>query len=137
MASGAKMKSRHPSQFLIVAVLALAGVGIYCVAVIFESSRLAPPTGCATLECFMQNMPPAVHLSKITWNGQSRIVWIGDRMRGLSLPSGPACYVFDQNGQLIDWSPETGEGGVLDEISSIARGSPNVGIKQLIPMIRP
>jgi hypothetical protein len=48
-------------------------------------------------------------------------VCIGPTMAFPALPSGPSCYVFDDQGQLFDWTPNVGEGHPVDEFHNLAR----------------
>ena len=52
-------------------------------------------------------MPAPFQIAVVELDGKSYVVWIGGLARW-SLPSGRACYVFDETGKLVMWDTETG-----------------------------
>ena len=71
---------------------------------------LRPPSENIDFSTFADQMPPPKHLAIIDGlDGTRRIVWIGE-LAGMSFPSGPSCYVFDETGTLVRWSATTGDG---------------------------
>lgn len=93
---------------------------IYCGLILFgiigwgfvaseEKRRLRPPPGVTTLAKFASVMPQPTHLSIVEDGGSEYVIWIGG-LAHWSLPSGPACYVFDRSGNLVEWNTETGDG---------------------------
>jgi len=101
----------------------LSLITILLFAYLWESHRefqaLAPPINVTTIDEFSKSMPPPQHLrliDAIDVSGKQLIAWSGDLAGPLSLPSGRACYLFDNRGQLIDWQPETGDGGPVDDV---------------------
>lgn len=79
-----------------------------------EQARLAPPVGVATLPAFVDAMPPPQYLELVHNDGREYVAWFGEVSGPLDVPSGPSCYLFDDSGDLIDWQPETGDGGPVE-----------------------
>lgn len=48
-------------------------------------------------------------LLAIDHDGTRSLVCRGPRAGLLALPSGPAVYVFDEHGVLVDWTPDVGD----------------------------
>lgn len=92
---------------------------VLIVAYVFEVSRermnLTPPQGAATLSAFADAMPTPRRLELVRNNGRDFIAWTGDFSGPCDVPSGPSCYVFNDNGKLVDWQSETGDGGPVEE----------------------
>lgn len=90
-----------------------------------ERLNLAPPPGVATLSEFADTMPPPLRLELFQNDGRHYIVWTGELSGPVDVPSGHSCYIFDESGHLIDWQPETGDGGpVEDFLDSSAKKRP-------------
>lgn len=87
----------------------LFGIVVWLLVATAEKKRLRPPEGVATLAGFADAMPPPTRLAIIEDDGTQYVIWIGD-IAHWSLPSGPACYVFDRSGKLVEWDTETGDG---------------------------
>jgi hypothetical protein len=68
------------------------------------------------------------HLAFVVSDDKNRYVWLGrDHML---LGSGPPVYVFDDQGRLLEWSPDTGEGGKLDAIAREAFLAPRMTVAE-------
>ena len=102
------MKYKTHIEISMTSVLLVGVLGAWYLIASAERSRLTPPTD-ATLTTFADAMPPPQRLASISDAGETRIVWVGELSRW-SFPSGPACYVFDSTGQLIQWDYETLDG---------------------------
>lgn len=80
-----------------------------------ERARLTPPPTATTLQAFAEVMPSPKRLALITDSGETKLVWVGD-VALWSLPSGPACYVFNSSGKLVQWNLTTGDGEPTTEL---------------------
>ena len=75
-----------------------------------QLNALSPPSENIDFSTFADQMPPPKRLAIVDGSdGARRIVWIGE-LAGMSFPSGPSCYVFDETGTLVRWSATTGDG---------------------------
>lgn len=104
----------HRSETIALTIL-LVLIVAYIIEVSRERMSLAPPKGVATLSAFADAMPPPRRLELVRSDGRDFIAWTGDFSGPCDLPSGPSCYVFDDNGKLVDWQAETGDGGPVEK----------------------
>jgi hypothetical protein len=74
-----------------------------------ERARLTPKSNDISLRGFAASMSPPHALAVVEDAASSKIVWVGETAMW-SLPSGPACYVFDSKGTLVEWDVSTGDG---------------------------
>jgi len=110
------MKLYTRSDLVTVGVLASVGV-IALVRWSAECNRLTPPPSVTTLAAFADCMPAPQHLAVINDTGAAKVIWVGDVAKSMFIPtSGPACYVFDAKGNLIQWELETGHGEATDRL---------------------
>jgi hypothetical protein len=112
-------------------ILATLGILVFC-EYLREQRSIMPLRLGSTIEEFAVNACNPVHLS-VT---EERLVWIGKPPGPLSVSSGGPCYVFDLNGTLESWVPETGEGGKLDHISRLAFQHESVSVDEALALIR-
>jgi len=103
------MKRRTILELVVITVVPCVGLFVWNRIASAERMRLVPPASATTLKAFSEQMPPPKRLAKIDENGSTKIVWTGDAAL-FSLVSGPACYVFDERGNLIQWDLSTGDG---------------------------
>jgi hypothetical protein len=80
-----------------------------CVALdAFSSSRARPPKSVQTMDDFLAWKKGEVRgRGEFTTNGVTYVVMLGRPAR--SLASGPAAYLFDTNGQFVDWTADMGD----------------------------
>ena len=71
-------------------------------------ARARPPEGLATLEQFRRWKGAAV-IRQGTFESAGRTYTVMMGPAGRSLPSGPAAYLFDEQGRFIDWSSDIGD----------------------------
>src|SRR5262249_40901002 len=122
MAASEKLKPNVATRMLIrfgkacawVASLALI-LFLYVLEVRREDQRLAPPAGVTDFMAFSKRMSLPKRLAVVEHGGSEYIVWHGELAGPLAIPSGQSCYLFKGTGELIDWQPETGEGGRIDQ----------------------
>jgi hypothetical protein len=104
--------------------LSLGSLVLMTVAWLWEGARemqaLAPPAGVTTLSEFAATMPAPTRLELMVVDGREYIVWTGEIAGPLALPSGPACYLFDDAGNLEDWQAVTGDGGRVEDMINAA-----------------
>lgn len=94
----------------------LVGLAFYGWLAKRELAALTPSSDDVSFTTFAREMPPPRVLTHIHLrNGGERIVWNGE-IATMIVPSGGSCYVFDESGILIDWSPTTGDGESIDQI---------------------
>ncbi len=93
---------------------------------------VSPPKGVTHLSDFAKHMKPPRKLSRIQFDGQELIVWEGQLKPFPAVSSGPACYVFDLRGNLLEWSSETGEGGRVSEILAATRSAKGMALEEVI-----
>jgi hypothetical protein len=48
-------------------------------------------------------------VTKVQRDGNTYFIAYGPMDYRIAVPSGPAAYVFDQTGQMVDWSSDTGD----------------------------
>ena len=75
--------------------------------------RGVPPANVRTLAAFFAWRPEATRFF-VTKTKPQQLLALG-RLEGLVV-SGPAAYVFDEQGRLTDWELETGEGGSVTKL---------------------
>ncbi len=93
---------------------------------------VAPPQGVTHITVFAQQMKPPRRLARTQFESAEVIVWEGQLKPFPSVPSGPACYVFDRRGNLLEWSSETGEGGRVSEILAASRFAHDTSLSEVI-----
>jgi hypothetical protein len=71
-----------------------------------ERRKLVPPVD-LTLDTFFDWQPTTKWAVMKTAGDEQYLILIGP-MRGI-LPSGPSAYVFDKNGDLVDWETDAGD----------------------------
>jgi hypothetical protein len=117
----------------------LAGVFICLAMFKMENARsrlsLAPPAGVTTLTRFADRMPPPRQLELYLQDGRRYIAWHGERMSLLTFPSGPSCYLFDDRGQLVDWQPETGDGGPVQRFLSDSVQEQAISVDEALALV--
>src|SRR5207302_9745591 len=77
------------------------------------------PTGVSTVDDYFQNFGPPSYVRVMQRNdkiyyeilGQARgsRQWVGSICVFAALPSGPPAYIFDGNGHLVEWTPDSGD----------------------------
>jgi len=73
-------------------------------------ARMNNPAGrFGSVEEYVQHGRLPERVTKTMKEGRSYFIAFSPMNHGLAVPSGPAAYVFDSNGQLVDWSPDTGD----------------------------
>ena len=70
--------------------------------------RARPPEGLATLEEFRRWKGAAV-IRQGTFESAGKTYAVIMGPAGRSLPSGPAAYLFDDQGRFVDWSSDMGD----------------------------
>lgn len=97
-----------------------------------ERNRLAPPAGVTQLTEFAKLMPPPRSLSLVQQDGNEYVVWFGEVSGPIDLPSGPSCYVFDQQGALVEWQAETGDGGPVHRFLDRSSTFEKIGLDEAL-----
>jgi hypothetical protein len=86
-----------------------------CFTAEYASYRRADPTGCVfTLSEFLAWRQWAEQFALVDVGGQQHVIAYGPAGRTFLMASGPAAYVFDARGKLVDWSPDIGDDSVFD-----------------------
>jgi hypothetical protein len=129
---GFAFRIRLRNFVLLVGILSLAMV-FWVLLAATEIKRLSPPPGVNTLIEFAAVMPPPRRLAMVNVAKEERIVWIGESGTW-SLPSGPACYVFDRSGRLLEWSAETGDGQRTTRVVRLAWDADQLTVKEAIDL---
>lgn len=81
-----------------------------------HAQAVRPPPGATNLNAFLQTGPKVARIQRFTVGDRSYIEVVGrPPLIGLSLPSGPPAYVFDESGTLLDWAGDTGEATHFNE----------------------
>lgn len=114
-------------------ILAIA----YPFEVVRERRKLAPPKNVTTLVAFADQMPPPRGLALIRHHGSEYIAWRGEISGPVDLPSGAAYYLFDTNGNLFKWQPETGDGGPVDDILKSSEAMQTLTFQEAVAMTMP
>jgi hypothetical protein len=99
-------------SFLKVAAIVIVLLIGYLVVDFTLLGRGVPPAIVKTFDAFLEWRPEATDFYAI--ENPPRLVAIG-RSEGLVV-SGPAAYVFDESGKLIEWEVEMGEGGQVTKL---------------------
>jgi|GEM_PF-2553292 len=70
--------------------------------------RLPPDTN---LIKYLEERPNAYVVLKFVSDGKDYVYVVGrySSWQMISLPSGPPAYIFDERGNLVDWTPDTGD----------------------------
>lgn len=97
---------------------------------------LSPPEGVTSLKEFSGRMPAPQWLELHSINGRDYVAWYGETASLLALPSGPSCYVFDGGGQLVDWQPETGDGGSVQNFLSESDRKRQITVEEALTLTR-
>jgi hypothetical protein len=96
------------SQAFIAGVLLMAAFGTWFVLALQESSRLRPTNDLRTLKDYLQRYPNPLRVWQFSMNGTNYYeVW--GQLGKIGLASGPPAYVFDDRGNLVDWSVDRGD----------------------------
>lgn len=93
--------------------------------IVIHDAQSRPPKDAQTLSAFAARMPGPARLTHTTIDAVSYIVWEGEFTfwAGLGLASGPPAYLFDERGNLVDWTPDRGDYHRLDPFLD-ANGTP-------------
>ena len=129
------MSKASRRQWLIVACLLIGGPSIWIWFAHAEQQRLTPPVGVDSLEDFAAVMPAPFQIAVVEQGGKSYVVWIGGIARW-SLPSGRACYVFDETGKLVMWDTETGDAQPSTNFMQLARPDKAVTLDEAVRFVR-
>jgi hypothetical protein len=65
-------------------------------------------------EYLAQSRQPS-RVTKVTKNNRTYFVAYGPTDRWLAVPSGTAAYIFDETGQMIEWSADSGDDGTFQK----------------------
>jgi hypothetical protein len=68
------------------------------------------------------------------FEGATRIVWIGETALW-ALSSGPACYVFDAAGTLVEWNVSTGDGEPTTRFLRPAFHAESLTVQEALEMV--
>ena len=74
---------------------------------VYFMPRAKPPRGMTNLQTFFEWKPMPMSAWRITIGNSVYYQLTGPA--GRSLPSGPAAYAFDANGQFIGWTADSGD----------------------------
>ncbi|MFO0547771.1 MAG: hypothetical protein U0271_05245 [Polyangiaceae bacterium] len=102
---------------------ALVAIFALVVATKVRATRGLAPTS-RHLEAFVSTMPDDARLALFERGGDKQIVCIGPRAPLYTFPSGPAAYVFDETGALVDWTADLGDSPDRFTDLQTARGTP-------------
>lgn len=94
----------------------------YVVAATVYQSRFAPAIGVRTYAQLKAQGVPIKRAVRVS-NPANHIVVFGDPTAALwTLPSGPPAYLFDETGQLIDFTIDAGDSAIFQEVYNIESG---------------
>ena len=124
---------------ILITVLVISGCAIafHCLSVVvcatrhYEYTRLSPPDDVTSIGDFASRMPTPKRLAVVTEAEQDYLVWVGE-MAWLTLPAGPSCYLFSDNGMLLRWCPETGDGDPLTEYVNKAYTTESISVDDAV-----
>lgn len=97
------------------AIIFVAAVACFFAVWYFEEHRRAaavrPPAGATNLASFLQIKANAVNRIRSLKRNETNYFEVIGRptVSPLSVASGPPAYIFDENGQMIDWAADRGE----------------------------
>ena len=105
----------------------VALAAVYFAVVLFDRSTTKPGTRGQSIDGFLQSKRTTQKMERLEKENQ-QYIFVTGRMTPLwfvTIPSGPPCYVFDANGQLIDWTVDVGDDPRFQEKwpSSLRRGN--------------
>jgi len=106
-------------------------LGLWAWVIKLEMDAMSPPPNVKTFEEFATVMPPPARLALVRHGTEFFVVWVGDYCGPVFVPSGPACYLFDSSGTLLQWTPDTGDGSALDDFATEAGWRPNQTIEDI------
>jgi len=142
IASGGRQKS---TLVRLLSGIGAAGVVVCAIVVLVlfylaeidrEAAELAPPEGVGSFSPFAEQVRPPTRLVVVQHEGENYFVWYGQLAGPLYLPSGPSCYLFDLDGSLIEWVPETGEANKVDEFLASSSTGREISIDEVKKLIR-
>lgn len=113
---------------LLAVVVALLG---YLAHDIRANLRNTPPHEKCTVAELAASVPSPRHLAIVSENETPLLVWIG-HIPAFTVRSGPPYYIFNAQGQLIDWCPESGEGHSADNLKTTASNSPAISWEEAL-----
>ena len=122
-------------EWLIATCVLIGGAGVWIFFARAEQQRLTPPAGVDSLDGFAAVMPAPFQVAVVELGGKSYVVWIGGLARW-SLPSGRACYVFDETGKLVMWDTETGDAQPSTRFLQAARPDKGVTLDEAVRFVR-
>ena len=81
-----------------------------------HAKAVRSPPGATNLSAFLETGPKVASIQRFTLGDRSYTEIIGrPNLIGLSLPSGPPAYIFDESGTLRDWAGDTGNATLFNE----------------------
>jgi hypothetical protein len=115
-----------------IAICALVVLAMLVVEIARRTFR--PPEGAGSLEELARTNEPKKRLARVVVRGNVYYVWLGRFVR-LAAPSGPACYVFDSEGKLVNFTPTTGD-LELHEYCDAAWKSPDLKAEEVLAELK-
>ena len=112
-------------------------VFFFCAILFWVSSEwryahvLPPPGGATNLVSFLQAQHDRLKIQRFTQDGQRH--FLVQRLFptvGLSLPSGPPAYIFNERGALVDWTGDLGEAVKFHENWTNLSGAKEISIAE-------
>ena len=101
--------------------IAVTVVILFCIVLFWLHSEnryrkaVRPPDGATNLTVFLRLRPDVEKIQSFTHSGKTYLEVFGRATNvGLSLPSGPPVYVFDESGTLVDWAADLGEASAFN-----------------------
>ena len=123
----------HRSETMALSVVLAAVIG-YPLEVQRERNRLAPPRGVHQFSDFASAGRRPRRIELVRHDGGEYLVWFGALSGPIDVPSGPSCYLFDKNGELLDWQPETGDGGPVERFLSSSSRAGEIGLEEALKL---
>ena len=111
-------------------------VALWAWVIKIEMDAMAPPPNVKTFEQFAAVMPLPTRLAVVSHGNELFIVWVDGYCGPVFVPSGPACYLFDSSGTLLQWTADTGDGSALDEYVRDAGWCPNQTVDDIRSLLR-
>ena len=79
-------------------------------------------------------MPTPQQIFKSDIHGATRLVWVGHIVKG-TVVSGPPYYVFDANGNLVEWAAQKGDSGLDQRPYWLDSQSQSMTLKQALDFV--
>ena len=91
---------------------AVGAIGVFVGSAVYSGSRRTPPRDARTLAAFVKVMPVSQAFELRGRGGVKYIEVLGEEPWAISV-TGPAMYIFNANGDLVEWTSDSLDDGAF------------------------